>query len=286
MNKTRALFESLLFVFIALLIQRMSYYSYSFYVFEKVKSGEIIVSIAGSTIQEQAIKYINETAIFYIIIGWLIAIALVVFTIKVSKQPLLDQLGHRPRFVNIFLAIIIGIGTVFLTYAIVHLSAEFFNVSYDSDTIIYYDSIWITIVALGLIIPFIEEFFFRGLILNNLSNLNSFLLIILIQSLFFSISHFNLYQAIYLIPLGFVAGYSVLKTRSFWIAVIIHLVFNGINLYMTLFNQYEYQFGQLLILFVLGMVLIVFGIDKLQGKKTRRKDVRRLPGVKSDSTNL
>jgi len=277
MNKTRALFESLLFVFIALLIQRMSYYSYSYYIFEKVKAGEIVVNIAGSTIQEQAINYINETAIVYIIGGWIIAIILVVFTIKISKQPLLDVLGHRPRFVNMILAIIIGIGTVFLTYAIVHLSAEFFNISYDSDTIMYFDSIWITIIALGFVIPFIEEFFFRGLIMNNLSRLSSYTMIILIQSLFFSVSHFNLYQGIYLFPLGIIVGYSVLKSKSFWIAVIIHIVFNGINLYMTLFNQFEYQLGQLLVLFVLGGVLIVYGLDKLQGKKINNKSVSRLP---------
>ncbi len=96
----------------------------------------------------------------------------------------------------------------------------------------------IMFISATFFIPFFEEFFYRGLIQNTLMRLGSPILAILISSLIFAAMHLtNLDGAVSFLPLlalSLALGYGFYKTRSLLACYLMHLIFNGYNLLMTM----------------------------------------------------
>lgn len=81
------------------------------------------------------------------------------------------------------------------------------------------------IICLGILPAFVEEFIFRGVILQGLRKYGNWFAIIM-SALLFMLIHGNIQQTIYQFAFGVLAGYLVIKTGSLWVSIIIHTINN------------------------------------------------------------
>lgn len=251
MRLIKGLLEAFLYFVIVILAQRIVYYLYSFIVFQSGQQHNKWIE------QEKALQIISHTQTIPILIGWVISIGLIGMVFFLAKQRFLGELNQPLGSVNFLLTIVIGLGLVLVTNGIVSNFSEVPLVEQQ-------ESFFWTLVVIGIIIPIFEELVFRGFILSKLSEMGSKGFAIIFQALLFSVSHFSFVQGASVFLLGILAGYAVLKTRSIKSGIVIHCVFNITNLYLYETNHQFYDFGQLLIFIVLGLVMTYFGMEKLR----------------------
>lgn len=272
MTKIKLFLECTLFFLIAIGMQQVCFYAYNYIAYVYV-AGIEYATIVDLGLKAQTVDYINSTEIIYIVSGWLITLGVIMFIMNITKEHIMDFTGHGLSIVNIVLAMVMGIGLVLATMALVNLMAEFFDNSYEVKEVLYFDHVIWTFFSVGLLIPILEELFFRGLLLNRLSKMKAPFFAIFLQALFFSVSHMDLKQGAYLFVLGIVAGLVVYKTKSVISAIIIHMVFNVMNMYMNMYVNASYQVGQLILMFLLGIVLVAFGLGQTHVRKLKVKQL-------------
>lgn len=94
--------------------------------------------------------------------------------------------------------------------------------------IISTQSPWQIVLGVGILAPFIEEFFFRKLLIDRLYAHGEFLAI-LTSGLLFGLFHQNLGQYFYTFLFGLVIAYLYCHTGSYFLSVLMHAVFNLFN---------------------------------------------------------
>ncbi len=135
------------------------------------------------------------------------------------------------------------------------------------------------ILCLGILPAFVEEFIFRGVILQGLRKYGNCFAIIA-SALLFMLIHGNIQQTIYQFAFGVLAGYLVIKTGSLWVSIIIHAINNtfvitlssiqtcmGIEAVATKITAF-YVIQAVLYLVLLALV-IYFGIKLLNKVKNK-----------------
>lgn len=86
-----------------------------------------------------------------------------------------------------------------------------------------------------LIVPIIEELFFRGLVLKNFLKKYSPVYAIMLSSLLFGVYHLNIDTLIFHISLGIIFGILYYKTNSLILVMLAHIIWNAFS-----FFKYEY----------------------------------------------
>lgn len=135
------------------------------------------------------------------------------------------------------------------------------------------------ILCLGILPAFVEEFIFRGVILQGLRKYGNCFAIIA-SALLFMLIHGNIQQTIYQFVFGVLAGYLVIKTGSLWVSIVIHAINNtfvitlssiqtcmGIEAVATKITAF-YVIQAVLYLILLALV-IYFGIKLLNKVKNK-----------------
>ena len=95
---------------------------------------------------------------------------------------------------------------------------------------------------IGLLGPFVEEFVFRGVILNHLKS-NDYWRSILVVSIVFGIIHFNLLASISAFTLSMMMCFVCLYTKDIWTGVALHVlvnIFNVLCAYLDAWSINEY----------------------------------------------
>lgn len=114
------------------------------------------------------------------------------------------------------------------------------------------------LIAVGMVVPFYEEFFFRGLVFKELQNSSRLWIAVVLQGLIFGAFHLNWFQFIYTFPAGIVMGMVFLRYRSIWAPILIHL---GWNTTSTLLSIPEnFSFGGFVIMLLVGGGLLFAGL--------------------------
>jgi len=86
-------------------------------------------------------------------------------------------------------------------------------------------------VLAGLVIPFFEELFYRGIVLTSLLRTGSAPLAIVASAVFFGIVHFPVPASMpALMVFGLALGYAYYRTRSLWAPLVMHAAFNLFNM--------------------------------------------------------
>lgn len=85
-------------------------------------------------------------------------------------------------------------------------------------------------VSIVMITPVMEEFFYRGVIIGTFSTYSK-KLSLFFSILVFSLAHHSFMQKVYVIPLSFVCGYLLLKTKKLSYSVIVHALVNFASLF-------------------------------------------------------
>jgi membrane protease YdiL (CAAX protease family) len=83
-----------------------------------------------------------------------------------------------------------------------------------------------TFLAVVVVAPLTEEFFFRGLLLTGFERRYGGSAAIVLTTVLFSVAHLNPVQLPATLFLGFYLGWLTLRTRSVWPAVIAHAANN------------------------------------------------------------
>jgi membrane protease YdiL (CAAX protease family) len=89
----------------------------------------------------------------------------------------------------------------------------------------------LSLLAVAVLAPVAEEIFFRGMLQSMLRNyFTSPWPAVVLSSVFFAASHMNLHWAPALAVLGLVLGYNYERTGRLMAPIIIHALFNGVNM--------------------------------------------------------
>ncbi len=81
-------------------------------------------------------------------------------------------------------------------------------------------------LAVVILAPIAEEVLFRGIVFRMLSKHWSEVAAIIVSTVLFGLYHGNLMQAIYVLPIGLLLGYTVYKCKSVLPCILIHMINN------------------------------------------------------------
>ncbi|WP_052406588.1 CPBP family intramembrane glutamic endopeptidase [Clostridium culturomicium] len=170
---------------------------------------------------------------FILLISAAAYVVILMLLYRIGKKSMIKDFGLKNKntknwIISIFLGLavwLINTGIVSLVQDLGFMQKSFqtFN-ELTSSTV--QGTIFMTILAGGIIVPFTEEFLFRGIVQRTLSKSMSVKTAIIIQGVLFGIYHGNVIQGLYATFLGIVFGYVVYKSKSLWTSVIMHMVNN------------------------------------------------------------
>ena len=236
-EKVKAFFAAIGYLFIALLSQLSvsiigGIIISVFYVINEMSSISGGVNPISSDLDGLLEFTVSLTNVF-LLISSILTVLILFLIYKIRKKNCKEELQiKKTNSFNICFAIILGISCWLFNSGVLSLidEAGLFTSQFD-----YMEnmlaplssgSIIISIIAVGIVAPFAEEFLFRGVIYNTLSKKISIKWTIIIQAILFGVFHFNLVQGAYATLLGLVFGYITYKTKSLWPAIIVHMVNN------------------------------------------------------------
>lgn len=135
----------------------------------------------------------------------------------------------------------IGLGCIPLVNLVAASTQQLLNNELDTnpqlEVIIPEGFSWIGLVGMalsvGILIPFVEELFFRGVLFTWLRQHQSFFPAALLSSALFGLFHFEPFLIAGTAVLGFISAWAMEKSGSLWAAVIIHGLNNLINVILA-----------------------------------------------------
>lgn len=94
-------------------------------------------------------------------------------------------------------------------------------------------NVFATIIYLAILVPIVEEIFFRGMIITFLANATHVVIAVFISAVVFALFHidpsyFSMNQVIYIFCLGTIFGTAAMVTRSIWPGVLMHSLNNAL----------------------------------------------------------
>lgn len=92
----------------------------------------------------------------------------------------------------------------------------------------------LVVLWMGVLVPIIEELFFRGIAFKALLGSLPVWIALLGQALLFAVMHFEMGRLIYLLAFGLTLGLLVRRTSSLLPAVLLHVVVNATSLTMAM----------------------------------------------------
>lgn len=116
---------------------------------------------------------------------------------------------------------------------VLNLSLEF---TLDSFNKAYYKSNYLNIYGISrtlLLVPILEEVFYRRIILSNLLKKHKTIFSIIVSSLMFSIGHLDYNYSIVFLIFGILLGTFYWRTKNLYLTIIIHIVINVLTLFLT-----------------------------------------------------
>lgn len=119
-------------------------------------------------------------------------------------------------------------------------------------------NIILSIIAIGIIAPIIEELIFRGLIQNELRKIMPLTAVVVVQAVLFGIYHMNIVQGIYAFVLGVIFSLIVIWFKSIWGSIIMHATINTSSVLISKINEDSIS-DMTIYLVVAGMTIIGLG---------------------------
>ncbi|MGS2740877.1 CPBP family intramembrane glutamic endopeptidase [Sinomicrobium sp. M5D2P17] len=133
----------------------------------------------------------------------------------------------------------------------------------------------ISIISILIILPYLEELFFRKLLAKSLFEAYGFSKALMVSAVLFGLSHTGTDSG--LLPAflgGLFLGYIYLKSRYLYLVIILHALYNLFNLtiFQDLFKLQSndpffmntMNFNMLLFIFILGVFMVFISISKFK----------------------
>lgn len=193
---------------------------------------------------------------------------------KVRKKSFKEELQFRKtKNINIITAVILGLSIWLFNSGLLSIIeeagflAEHFTVMEDALSPLTQDNLFMVIISVGIVAPFVEELVFRGLIYKALSKNISALWTIIIQGILFGLFHFNLIQGLYATLMGILLGYATYKTKSIWPAVLMHIANNlAAGIVPKLIPESIFTTGVYIAFILVGIIGVIISIYLIKNK--------------------
>ena len=231
---------------------------------------------------EKMSSYILQFTNPIIIISDILAVLAIILIYHLKKRQIKKELLIiKTKRVNLLTAVLLGASVWCINSGVLSIveSLDLFKNAFETfsetTSAVISGNYIISLLGTIIIVPFAEEFLFRGVIYRTLDRRFSIATTIIIQAVLFGILHGNLIQGTYATFLGIAFGYITYKSQSIWPAVICHMVNNGIA--MILPNLLSAKLDTMLFyifLFVIGV--IAFTVSILLINKNNKKDINTI----------
>ena len=115
----------------------------------------------------------------------------------------------------------------------------------------------ISLLLIGILIPFIEEVVYRGIILNRLRRDFSLTAALLLQAFFFGLIHLNLLQSSYAFLGSIPIGLSYFWAGTIWVPILIHIGWNSTSVLLSTFLETTPSTAVYIAMLITGLIFIV-----------------------------
>ncbi len=206
---------------------------------------------------------------FILLISAAAYVVILMLLYRIGKKSMIIDFGLKNKNTkNWIISIFLGLAVWLINTGIVSLVQDlgfmqkYFQTFNELTSSTVQGTIFMTILAGGIIVPFAEEFLFRGIVQRTLSKSMSVKAAIIIQGVLFGIYHGNVIQGLYATFLGIVFGYVVYKSKSLWTSVIMHMVNNttAFIAYYVLPQSIDNSAGYI-VFTLIGMVILVVSLS-------------------------
>ncbi|QNO14314.1 CPBP family intramembrane metalloprotease [Alkalicella caledoniensis] len=137
-------------------------------------------------------------------------------------------------FKKVIVCIILGTGFLFFTPLILTIIDKFIPLNFSNYTERNaQEGFYMLLISVGIFGPFIEEVIFRGIIFDELNQMSSTKVALVIQSFLFALIHFNPIQSIPAFFVGLLLGTIIIWTGSIWSGIIVHASINTMSLILN-----------------------------------------------------
>lgn len=182
--------------------------------------------------------------------------------IKAEEKPDYNRITIPRNLCSIFLiGIGLQIGITFVLNILASINPQWFESYGEVMEQLGMGNTLLSVIYIGFIAPFSEEFIFRGVILKLAGRALPFAFANILQALLFGIYHGNLVQGIYAFVLGIFLGLICHKLKSIAGSILLHMVINisGLLFSYVITEQVLKIPGIVLILGGLSIAGIVYG---------------------------
>lgn len=129
-------------------------------------------------------------------------------------------------------------------------------------------SLVISFLTMVILAPVAEECLLRGIVFQMLSKRFTAIPAVVLSALFFSLYHLNIMQALYVLPLGLLLGYTAYKCKSVLPCILIHMVNNLMPFLIMMLPEGLHGVATFVTIFIVCAVILFF-LWKIQSKEER-----------------
>lgn len=129
-------------------------------------------------------------------------------------------------------------------------------------------SMAVSFLTMVILAPVAEECLMRGIIFQMLSKRFSAIPAVILSAFFFSLYHLNIMQALYVLPLGLLLGYTAYKCKSVLPCILIHMVNNLMPFLISMLPEGLQGAVTFVAIFAICAVILFF-LWKMQSKEER-----------------
>lgn len=214
---------------------------------------------------DAAYEILNADAMLYTMISGLLTIAVVLVFYLIRRKKLSEALWLRPvPAPALFTGAAVAPGLYLVIAVALALLPEAWQESYGEASAGLGSGTFVALIAVVVVAPVLEEFIFRGLVLNRLSRVMPGWLAVVLSAAVFGACHGHPVWFCYAFALGAVFGFIVLRTGSIVPSILAHMVFNGIGQIFSAVPETE-EGTELLI--AMGVLLAVAVIAPILNRK-------------------
>ena len=241
MSKGRSIGKIILYIALFIIVQLVVTMVYmAVRVFIMAFSSEVIGGGISGPIEDDVayltgyfIESANIDLVFAILISSIVTLLIVFLIYRKNTAKELD-LG-KMSIKNIGIVVMLGITLNILVSYVIYVfdldrlspgHAELMELLLGNSTFI------ITLLAMGIFGPILEEVIFRGIIYKELKKIANYWVAMILQALIFGVIHGNLLQGTYAFILGIIMAVIYDKSKSLVSAIIFHIAFNSASVIM------------------------------------------------------
>ncbi len=225
-----------------------------------------VVSILPFFLSESfSVSTSNMSFFFNVILIMLIFLIFRQRKISIKKFFLFNKISLKLTSLSILLSICYNIASINILVILINsiFSTDTYNdLCKVSENIEILQTSVLGIINISVLVPIIEELFFRGLIFRKLNEGFNLFFSIFIQAVFFGIAHLNVFRSPNSFIFGLILGYTFYITKSIYVPIILHITINSfshfadfIKLDYLVYNNYIFLLLTIFITFILIFII-------------------------------